>query len=404
MRLLLLACTLYSALSASAQYKNDNIAFKTVYIEDLCQRLQSTPDAVIVDVRSKGEYYDTSATHNLNIGHLRNAIHLDIREMPARWRELLPYKDQPVFVVCSHSQRSRRVSKMLADSGFTNITNINGGLTTYNLLAASLACSQQLVTANKHKTVSPLDLCGFLNANKDVFILDLRNDSAYRGIIADERQNAAGTLKGSVNIPLVNLANSLHKVPAGKKILLVDDFGNESVQAAKLLADKGYNDVHVLFNGLDMLMSRTNAEVPCMKDRIARTVSYQPLSIPEFYDRASKGDGLVILDVRAADEFTNQSKQAFRNVGRIKNAINIPAADLETRIKELDAHKNQPLAVYGWTSNPEVFKAARYLADHGFRKVYVIPGGLANVRWQAANYKGRAYLNQLVIDVPPENQ
>src|SRR6266850_5550843 len=118
----------------NAQYKNDNTLFKTVYIEDLCRQLQSNPDHIILDVRSQGEYDDSSSASYLNIGHLKNAKHIDIRELPLRWRELMPFKDKPIFVYCSHSQRSRRASKLLSDSGFANVTNINGGLTTFNLL------------------------------------------------------------------------------------------------------------------------------------------------------------------------------------------------------------------------------------------------------------------------------
>ena len=187
-----------SCLLASAQYKNDNVLYKTVSIEDLCAQIKATPNAVLLDVRSKGEYEDTSTFTSLNIGRLKKTIHLDISDMPTRWRELTPYKDQPMYVMCSHSQRSRRVSKMLADSGFTNIINVNGGLTTYNLLPASQICKDQLYeTHNSYKLVSPLELCNFLSSNKDVFILDVRSDSAYRGIALDEKQNAAGKLKAS---------------------------------------------------------------------------------------------------------------------------------------------------------------------------------------------------------------
>src|SRR5688500_4310840 len=84
--------------SARSQYQFDNKLFKTVYLEDLCRELKKNPDHIILDVRSRGEHEDTSLYKYLNIGHLKNAKHLDIRELPARWRELLPYKDQPVFV------------------------------------------------------------------------------------------------------------------------------------------------------------------------------------------------------------------------------------------------------------------------------------------------------------------
>jgi rhodanese-related sulfurtransferase len=75
-------------------------------MDDLCTALRMNPGHLLLDVRSKGEYSDTSTADNLNIGHLKDAVHIDIREMPTRWREIAAYKDKPVFVYCSHSNEA----------------------------------------------------------------------------------------------------------------------------------------------------------------------------------------------------------------------------------------------------------------------------------------------------------
>lgn len=403
MRYILLAAICCVGFTGLAQYKNDNVLFKTVYIEDLCAQLKNTPNAVLLDVRSKGEYEDTSAAYSLNIGRLKKTIHLDIRDMPTRWRELTPYKDQPVYVMCSHSQRSRRVSKMLTDSGFTNIINVNGGLTTYNLLPASQLCKDQLYeTHNNFKTVSPLELCSFLSANKDVFILDVRKDSAYGAFSTDERQNIIGKINGSVNIPFASLEASLSKVPTGKKILVVDDFGNDATQAARLLANKGYKDVQMLFNGLDMVMGRSRAEINCAAKAITRPTGYQLLAADEFDALVRKQKDLTILDVRPVEEFTNKSQQSWRNVGHIRNAVNIPFSEFDKRVAELGTDKNKPIVVYHFGGS-DPYKAARMLANQGFTQVHVLTLGIFNLRWQAANYKGRERLKEHVVDIPEEN-
>ncbi|MGB8192156.1 MAG: rhodanese-like domain-containing protein [Chitinophagaceae bacterium] len=402
MRYILLAFVLCCSLSGFSQYKNDNTLFKTVFVEDLCSQLKKTPGALLLDVRSKGEYEDTSTFYSLNIGRLTNTTHLDITEMPARWRELTAYKDKPVYVMCSHSQRSRRVSKMLTDSGFTNIINVNGGLTTYNLLPAAAVCKDQLYqTANSFKFISPLDLCSFLNANKDAFILDVRSDSTYKGIATNERQNAAGNIKGSVSIPFASLESSLSQIPSGKKILVVDDFGNDAPRAALLLLKKGHTDVQVLFNGMDMLMSRSRNEVNCMDKFLTRTASYQLISSDEFDALVRKEQNLTIVDVRPADEFSNQSKTGWRNIGRIRNAVNIPDSVFASRINELD--KNKKIVIYYFSNGTDAFRSAKRLTDQGFKNVYVLTGGIFNLRWQAANYKGRSQLKEHVVDIPAEN-
>jgi rhodanese-related sulfurtransferase len=111
-----------------AQFKNDNVLYKTVDPADLCKEFKKNKNALILDVRSKGEHYDTSSFTNLNLGHLKGAINIDINTLGSRLSEIQAYKDQPIFIYCSHSQRSRRASKMLADSGFNKVYNINGGL------------------------------------------------------------------------------------------------------------------------------------------------------------------------------------------------------------------------------------------------------------------------------------
>lgn len=405
MRYLLLTGLICCSLISFSQYKNDNVLFKTVSIEDLCAQLKATPNAVLLDVRSKGEYEDTSTFTNLNIGRLKKTIHLDINEMNTRWRELLKYKDQPMYVMCSHSQRSRRVSKMLADSGFTNIINVNGGLSTYNIYPSAALCRDELYeTSNIYKLVSPLELCNFLAANKDVFILDVRPDSSYRGIAIDEKQNAYGRLNASVNIPRASLKGSLSSVPKDKKILIVDDGSNDAAHAARTLKENGYNNLNVLFNGMDLLSARSKAEIPCGSSIITRSAPYQILAADEFDAFVRREKNITILDIRPTDEFTNQSKTALRNTGHIKNAINIPSSEMEKRVSELAGSKDKPVVLYHFSGGSDAYRSARYLSDQGFQKVYVLAGGLFGLRWQAANIKGRSRLKDHVVDIPADNQ
>ena len=206
------------------QYKYDNTLFKTVYLNDLCAVLKNNPGHLILDVRSQGEFNDTSGSASLNIGHLKGAVNIDISElMGKRWKELLPYKNKPIFVYCSHSQRSRRCSKFLSDSGFTNIINVNGAMTEFNLLKhTDIDCVKELYeTNNKFDLLSPQEVAQVMIVKKDLFILDVRSDSSFKGISKDASVNAQGKLKGAVNIPFDQLANSFGKLPKSRPILVV---------------------------------------------------------------------------------------------------------------------------------------------------------------------------------------
>lgn len=395
---------LFTAHLSSAQYKFDNTVYKTVYINDLCNELKKSSNAILLDVRSAGEYSDTSQYTGLNIGHLKGAININVRELGKRMAELKDYKNQPIYVYCSHSQRSRVSSKMLADSGFTNVVNVNGGMTEMNMLKNSAdPCLQDLYATNNHfKILSANDVAHLLNDKKNIAIIDIRADSAYKGISKIAKLNAFGRLKGSINIPASELPTSLSKIPQNKSILLVDDYGNENIKMAKLLSDQGYKDVSVLFNGMDSWVSEKDSPE---KEKVwIHAKDYGFIRSEEFDNTMKNNPPALVLDIRTKDEFANQEKtKTYLNRGHIQGAVNIPLTDLNSKLNEIATYKNKDIVVYGFSNNPEVFEAAKLLADNGFGKVKVLTGGLWNIRWNAANIKGMAHLMKWVVDVPSDN-
>lgn len=81
--------------------------------------------------------------------------------------------------------------------------------------------------------VSAAELKGWMDAKRDVFVLDLR----------DETDVAAGRIADSVNIDLELLDTQLSKVPTSKKIVLIDLHGKQGQIAGRFLRSKGYGDV-----------------------------------------------------------------------------------------------------------------------------------------------------------------
>ena len=105
-RTLIAGLTAITCLQVSAQYKNDNVLYKTVYPQELCRELEKNPGYVLLDVRTPGEFSDTSSSQSLNIGHLEGALNMDSRVIGQRLKQIAAFKNDPVFVYCSHSQRS----------------------------------------------------------------------------------------------------------------------------------------------------------------------------------------------------------------------------------------------------------------------------------------------------------
>lgn len=81
----------------------------------------------------------------------------------------------------------------------------------------------------------------------------------------------------------------------------------------------------------------------------------------------------VVLDVRDPAEFAN---------GHLRDAKNIPLADLQSRIGELDKSKGKSVVVVCQTG-ARADKAMKILQGAGFDDVVGLDGGLA--AWQAAN-------------------
>ncbi|MGH7249954.1 MAG: rhodanese-like domain-containing protein, partial [Minisyncoccia bacterium] len=382
------------SINLHAQYKADNKTYQAVFLDDLCKQLQAHPDHILLDVRSQGEYDDTSSMTSLNFGRLKNSLHIDIRQLPARWRELEQYKNETIFIYCSHSQRSRRASRLLADSGFSNIININGGLTTLYLMKNSLGncIGDMYVTNTRYHIYTPQDFC--TRSGSNAFLLDVRPDSTFKGIASAEGQNAFGVFTGSTNIPLANIAASLSRIPKNKEILIVDQFGDDSPKAADILLNNGFTNVGILFNGLDQWYSTPAEELRCKMQLVKRDRKYNLLSSDEFNTLATKNNDVIIIDVRKAEDFNNQSKQYFRNVGNIRNAVNIPADHLNDHLKDMAASKNKPVVIYSFGgNNDDAYNSARLLVNNGFTNVYVLKDGIFDFRWRAHNVKNKTYLN-----------
>ena len=86
---------------------------------------------------------------------------------------------------------------------------------------------------------------------------------------------------------------------------------------------------------------------------------------------------LVLLDVRAADEFT---------AGHIQSAINVVYDQIASLAEQLP--REQPIILYCIHSAHRAPEAAKTLRQLGFQNAYVMEGGI--VAWQAAGLPIRA--------------
>jgi len=405
-KLILLFVTLFTAVCCDAQYKNDNILYRTVYTQDLCNELQKQSGYLILDVRSPGEYADTSMM-GMNIGRFKDAKNINVRELGQHIAELAAYRNKPVFVYCSHSQRSRRASKMLADSGFTNVININGGMTgILQLPGAGNECVfKQLTTKNNFSMISAEDLCSKLSKNSSkVYVLDVRDDSSYRHISTDARANAYGSFKNVPHMSVEEMQARKGNIPKDKEIVLIDLWGDEATKAAEILKQNNYANVSVLVEGIDRMLQINNDDLSCMTTEYVSPAKFKIISAQQLKSVVGSKDDYLFLDIRSKEEFANKHKNSWQNLGHLLYAVNVPTSDLEQQIGTLEQYKTIPVIVYGFGNSTTTYEAANILVARGFTNVSVLQGGIFNVGWTAANIKGYSSLAALRVDVPAENQ
>jgi rhodanese-related sulfurtransferase len=105
------------------------INFNTIAASAICQYIQDHPEVVLLDVRTKEEFEGKASP---DYGTLKNAINLPIQQFDSSLKVLNIYKGKAIIVYCSHSHRSPRASYLLTQNGFTNITNMAGGMSELN--------------------------------------------------------------------------------------------------------------------------------------------------------------------------------------------------------------------------------------------------------------------------------
>jgi adenylyltransferase/sulfurtransferase len=84
---------------------------------ELADRLERGEKFLLLDVREPNEW---------NLGHLENAQHIPMRQIPAQI-DSLP-RDSEIVVYCRSGGRSANVQRYLLDHGFKKVKNLAGGL------------------------------------------------------------------------------------------------------------------------------------------------------------------------------------------------------------------------------------------------------------------------------------
>ena len=370
------------SLSVDAQdFKSDNVRYQTISWTDFFKKLENNPKLVYYDIRTDGERGDNGKSPQYNQGKIKGAIETDFADFEKYYPEYLKHKNDTIYLYCSHSKRSRVLAKQLADKGFVNVVNINGGLSYFNTLSEKEMPYKTKYYINnlKYKLVNPTDFTKAFH-NEKYQIIDIRPDSLYLGIAKEERKNSFGNIKSALHIPYDKLKDNLKLLDKNKSIYLFDNEGEQSPVAANYLIEQGY-DVSVLLFGLSNIIGSTaNNERDFIKTK------YQFILPKELLKMTDQTSNSVIIDIRSETEFNGTDKASWKNIGKLKNAINIPFATLNE--EKIARYGGKDIIIYDMMMNDgELFVYAKRLKEYGVKDLYLLYGGISNVKAGIYDYQ-----------------
>ena len=377
--------------TAQLPFKYDSL-YKTIYAKDLCVLAQKNPNLLLVDVRSPGEYSDTSQYNSLNLGHLKGAINIEIAAMQKDISTIDKYKDRTIVFYCSHSQRSRRVSKLLSEKGYTNFYNLNGGMSVLTQLSeADFPCKEEWIESSlPYKNLSFIEAASAIKKGNSI-ILDARPSAQFNSVDSNAENNV-GRIKGAINIPYADFKQRINKLNKYKQqpILIYTSSGDgDAARAAVDLKAAGFSTVYQLLGGInDFIASQEDISV------IENKTAYTLVDAAKTLALLKNNKNIIIYDTRANDNFNNKvtGRMSFMNLGHIKNAVHVEEAAFQSNA--LPANKNAVILIYG---NQESLKYATRLSSQGYKKVYLLTS-LYDFVWSGFNVEADKEDRQFLVD------
>jgi rhodanese-related sulfurtransferase len=194
------------------------------------------------------------------------------------------------------------------------------------------------------------------DSNKTV-VVDIRSYEAFGG------QHVPGSYHIDFRGNFATFAGWM--LPPGKDIMIVGDFFEQAHEASIWLKRVG----------LDRAVAYLDRGMFAWAVEGLPMAHVRQLSAEELYVMTTKGEEMVLVDVRAPREYEG---------GHIKGAVNIPVTDLRTRYKELD--KKKPIALVCSTGHRSSLGAS-ILKQQRFEDVYNVAGGMTG--YSAAGYSAQ---------------
>lgn len=226
---ILAALLLFSCSPASREAKKEYNSVSPAVVYSLLKGEK----AVVVDTMSDLECMDH---------RIPGSACVPVEEFSDRITGLVKDKNRTLILYCESEKcpRAEIAFHKARAAGFEDVHVLEGGIAGWKKAGYDVETLKR-VQRRPVVSVRRSALAGMAAQKKDLFILDIRSEDAYR----------AGHLEGAVNIPLYTLQRRFKEVPVNRPVLVVDENGKRSFLASCYLINQGYRDVIRLYGGME---------------------------------------------------------------------------------------------------------------------------------------------------------
>ena len=106
--------------------------YKSISAQKGLEIVENQKDVLLIDVRTPQEFTGP-------LGHIAGAKLIPLQVLANRLKEIAPYKNKKVVLVCRSGSRSKKAARILVQNGFKNVMEIETGMLGVNKLQAATA-------------------------------------------------------------------------------------------------------------------------------------------------------------------------------------------------------------------------------------------------------------------------
>ena len=168
-----------------------------------------------------------------------------LEELDKRLPSSVPDKSQQIVFYCESDRCSRaglayEKAKLL---GYENIYILEDGLVAWKRAGHEVETLQRIKRAPV-ASIKSLKLGAFLKEKKDLFVLDISSEDAFK----------ANHVDSAKNIPSYALHKRRNEIPKNVPVIVIDENGKRSFLACCYLINNGVRDVVRLFGGMEAMV------------------------------------------------------------------------------------------------------------------------------------------------------